>query len=169
MKGGTADISSIAKFGWYEWVMFRNNLPSFPDNKLTLGRYLGPSIDVGSALTAKILKSNGQFVCRFVVLRLNDNKLTCPIHTALQQWFDNNISRELGPAAQSSDFPVEDMTPNPIHYDETFDADPNLGDLEVTPEEGDFYVNAEIMLPKGDTMSKGHVRIRKRDIDGNVI
>ena len=64
MTGSTADISHICEFGWYDWVMFRDNVPSFPDNKLVLGRYLGPATDVGSALTAKILKSNGQTVCR---------------------------------------------------------------------------------------------------------
>ena len=64
MTGSTADISHISEFGWYDWVMFRDNTPTYPDPKLILGRYLGPATDIGSALTAKILKSNGQFVCR---------------------------------------------------------------------------------------------------------
>ncbi len=34
MTGSTADISHICEFGWYDWVMFRDNLPTFPDNKL---------------------------------------------------------------------------------------------------------------------------------------
>jgi hypothetical protein len=64
MKGGTSDISQICKFAWYDWVMFRNtvNTIAFPDKRLTLGRYLGPAIDIGLALTAKILKQNGQYV-----------------------------------------------------------------------------------------------------------
>jgi hypothetical protein len=37
MTGSTADISHICKFGCYDWVMFRDNLPTFPDNKLILG------------------------------------------------------------------------------------------------------------------------------------
>ena len=32
MTGSTADISHICEFGWYDWVMFRDNVPSFPDN-----------------------------------------------------------------------------------------------------------------------------------------
>ena len=64
MTGNTANTSHIAEFDWYDWVMYRDNEPSFPDNKLIFGRYLGPAIDTGSALTAKILKSNGVFVCR---------------------------------------------------------------------------------------------------------
>jgi len=40
MTRSTADISHICEFGWYDWVMFRDNVPSFPDNKLVLGHYL---------------------------------------------------------------------------------------------------------------------------------
>jgi hypothetical protein len=58
MTGSTANISHICEFGWYDWVMFRDIVPTFPDVKLTLGRYLGPATNVSSALTAKILKSN---------------------------------------------------------------------------------------------------------------
>jgi hypothetical protein len=64
MTGNTADICHIAEFGWYNWVMFCDNKPSYPEDKLILGRHLGPAIDTGLALMAKILKSNGVFVCR---------------------------------------------------------------------------------------------------------
>ncbi len=40
MTGNTANISHIAEFSWYDWVMFRDNEPSFPDDNLILGRYL---------------------------------------------------------------------------------------------------------------------------------
>jgi hypothetical protein len=49
MTGSTADISHICEFGWYDWVMFRDNVPTFPDIKLILGGYLGPRTNVGSA------------------------------------------------------------------------------------------------------------------------
>jgi hypothetical protein len=64
MTRNTPNINHIAEFGWYDWVMFHDNKPSYPDNKLILGYYLGPAINTGSALMAKILKSNGGFVCR---------------------------------------------------------------------------------------------------------
>jgi hypothetical protein len=80
MTGSTADISHICEFGWCDWVMFRDNVSTFPDVKLTLGRYLEPVTDVGSALTAKILKSNGQTVCRSTLRHLNKEEIHCPIH-----------------------------------------------------------------------------------------
>ena len=59
MTGHTADISSICEFEWYQWVMYNDATWSFPDPKWVLGRYLGPAIDVGSAMTAKILRITG--------------------------------------------------------------------------------------------------------------
>ena len=35
---------------------------TFPGDKLVLGRYCGPSIDVGPELTAKIMRNNWQQV-----------------------------------------------------------------------------------------------------------
>ena len=63
MTGETANISRTYQFGWFDWVMYHDPA-KFPDNKMILGRYLGPAIDVGSMLTAKILMPNGQYVCR---------------------------------------------------------------------------------------------------------
>ncbi len=34
---------------------------------------------------------------------------------------------------------------------------------------GDNYLNAEISVPQGGTLMKGHVTARKRDKDGNPI
>jgi hypothetical protein len=55
MTGNTANINHIAEFGWYDRVMFCDNEPSYPDDKLILGRYLRPAINTGLALMAKIL------------------------------------------------------------------------------------------------------------------
>ena len=69
MTGDTADISHIAEFAWFNfnWVMFWDEVPGYPNNKMTLGRYLGPATDTGSALRSKISKAIGQFVCRTMV------------------------------------------------------------------------------------------------------
>ena len=66
MTGNTSDISRICQFGWYDWVMYYDNA-TFPDDRALLCHYLGPAIDVGSMLTAKILKPNRQYVCRLTL------------------------------------------------------------------------------------------------------
>jgi hypothetical protein len=169
MTGSTADISQICEFGWYDWVMFRNNVPTFPDVKLILGRYLGPASNVGSALTAKILKSNGQTVCRSTLRHLNDKEIHCPIHQEMRRVFDETIANHLGPNATDQDFLAEDLTPDYNFYDDDHDLDPDHGDFEVTPEMGDTYLNTEISVPRGGTLMKGLVTSYKRDKEGNPV
>ncbi len=41
--------------------------------------------------------------------------------------------------------------------------------MAVTPKIGDNYLSAELMLPKGGVMVKGHVTARKRNRDGNPV
>jgi hypothetical protein len=55
MTGSTAEISHISEFGWYDWVMFRDNTPTYPNPKLILGRYLGPA--TSSSLRDKCQKA----------------------------------------------------------------------------------------------------------------
>jgi hypothetical protein len=52
MTSDTAYISHITEFAWFDWVMFRDKVPGYPNNKMTLGRYLDPATDTGSALTS---------------------------------------------------------------------------------------------------------------------
>ncbi len=52
VSGETADISPFCEFGFWDWVKFRDHGVAFPDNALILGKHLGPSIDVGPAMTS---------------------------------------------------------------------------------------------------------------------
>ncbi len=169
MTSSTADISHICEFGWYDWVMFWDNVPTFPDIKLILGQYFGPPTNVGSALIAKILKSNGQTVCRSTLRHLTDEEIHCPIHQEMCRVFDETIVNHFGPNATDQDFPAEDLTPNFDFYDDDHDLDPDHGDLEVTPEMGDNYLNVEISVPQGGTLMKSWVTSQKRDKDGHRV
>ena len=64
MTGQTADIGNICEYDWYEWVTLRDKTTSYPDDKRTLGIYLGLETDVGSAMCYKILKADGQISFR---------------------------------------------------------------------------------------------------------
>ena len=70
MHGTSSDISDICEFELYEWVMFNDSQATFPETKFQVGRCLGPAIGVGSALTYKILKSNGRVVPRSTIRHL---------------------------------------------------------------------------------------------------
>ena len=60
MKGETVNITHLCEFGWYDWVYFRDNAVTYPNDKWVLGRWLGPSTDIGPALCAKIIKEKGR-------------------------------------------------------------------------------------------------------------
>jgi hypothetical protein len=95
----------------------------------------------------------------------------CPVHTADRKSFDTSIAKQLGPAAQDSDFPAVDLTPQYELFgdigDANSDPDPDHADLKVTPEVGDNYIGVDLLFPNGGTMIKLRVTARKRDADGN--
>jgi hypothetical protein len=75
LSGETANISEFSEYGWYDWVKFRDTTVPYPEDKLILGRYLGPSTDIGPAMTAKILKGNGQYQHRSTPRGLTEEEL----------------------------------------------------------------------------------------------
>ena len=172
MKGSTADISQFCTYDWFEWVMYLDD-EGFPDDKLSLGRYLGPSIDVGCAMTAKILKSNGEHVCRSTLRALTQEEIRSNVHGELRTTFMIELTDKLGPGAIASDFPVQDLTPTYEKYEDDSDKE-NLPpapspDLDPTPDATDNFINANVLLPRGDTFARGRVVGRKRDAYGREL
>ena len=96
MSGETSDISQYCELEWYEWVKSRDTSMQFPEDKLVLGRYLGPSIDAGPALTAKILKENGKVVHRSAYRGLTPENIVSPIEQVSRKRLDE------GPKHQSN-------------------------------------------------------------------
>ena len=62
LNSETPDISAFGEFGWYDWATYRDTQVAYPKDNFVLGRYLCPSFDVGQAMTAKILKQNGEYI-----------------------------------------------------------------------------------------------------------
>ncbi len=105
----------------------------------------------------------------------------CTVQIAAMVHFDNMIVERIGPKSVPGDFPAEDLTPEYEHYrghtiaedtdnayEEGLPNDNNLDPLP-TPEAGDNYISAEILLPLGGVLRQGKVINRKRDADGNTV
>jgi hypothetical protein len=101
---------------------------------------------------AKILKSNGVFVCRSTLLHLTDEKLNSSVQKDMRRKFYESIEHHLGPVALPQDFPAEDLTPDLTYYDDTNAMDPGYSDAEIMPKIGENYLSAELMLPKSGVM-----------------
>ncbi|KAL7536194.1 hypothetical protein ACHAXR_006977 [Thalassiosira sp. AJA248-18] len=172
MKGETSDMSHICEHAWNDWVMFPDGPARFPEHDIALGRYLGPTHDVGSMMTAKMLKANGEIVPSSTYRALTPHELERKVHKQMRQRFDTSVHEALGRAAETTGFNEDELTPEWDHYEhidgkeETPDAPDK--ELEPTPEIGDNYVGVDIMLPRGSTMARGRVIEKKHDADGNV-
>jgi hypothetical protein len=88
MSGETSDISQLCELGWYEWCKFRDVTAPFPQDKMKLGRYLGPSVDIGPAMTAKVLKSNGQVIHTSTYRSLTPDEIAQPEEIKIREDFD---------------------------------------------------------------------------------
>ena len=76
------------------------------------------------------------------------------------------LSRDLE-GLRLEDSPQYDPYEDETQYKQSF---PQLAEeLEPMPKVGDHYIGAEILLPRGDQMARGHVMARSRDAKGNVM
>ena len=123
-------------------------------------------------MTAKVMASNG-FVVPCLILRgLSLAKRESPEHIEQRQEFDTTIVMKLGPEATVNDFgAIDELTPEWEKYsdDDSGEGMPDAPDMKIepAPEVGDNYVNVEIMLAQGDSMTRGRVINCKRNSDGN--
>ena len=64
LTGEEGDISTICRYGFYDWVYYCDQNESFPFNKEALGRVLGPARGAGNEMCQWILKANGNVLPR---------------------------------------------------------------------------------------------------------
>jgi hypothetical protein len=172
----TPDISQYCEFGFWQCVMFRDNTAHWPEPPLSLGKYLGPSIDVGGSLCATILKGKAQWVEHTTFRALTTAELMDANLTRQREEFLNAAHQRLGKKVTESDCgsDVLDLVPpgeeHALYEDVDGPSFPELDD-ELTEAEvsGDYYVNAHVMLPVGPTEERARVLHRKRDSDRNPI
>ena len=77
--------------------MFMDETIQYPDENPVLGRYLGPEIDVGPSIIAKIMKGNGEVVHRSTYCGLKEDELKNQAHISFRKEFDSNIKDGFGP------------------------------------------------------------------------
>ena len=95
---------------------------SYPDDKMFIRRYLGPDIDAGTAVTIKILKANGEYICHSTVRPWTNNEEAYPALLAERETFMIQAKEALGPSTTVSDFEDINLTPDFDYYadDKTF-------------------------------------------------
>jgi hypothetical protein len=175
LTGDTPDISHLAEFGWYDWIWFLSP-EDIKMERRALGRYVGPSTDIGDALCARILTDKGSFVSRTSVFPLTDEDHRSQIVQERKAAFEVSLKDKLGKRyvlAKDTLKDEEEDTPSQIDYEPVLQDDPKQEPIaeadEVQHEAFDKYISARVCVPQGDNMMYGTVKNRKRDSDGELI
>jgi hypothetical protein len=171
ISGQTEDISHLAELAFYDWVFWVDGQPMFPDQKKTLGRYLGPADRVGNLMTAKVLKKNGatRFTSTFIALTADD-KLNPSWKKGMEE-FDTSVAKVLGDMIAPEDLPGDETPEYEAYEDEEMDTPRGIVEDrdEFDVDAYDPYLDAEVLLPLGGEIMTRTVVGRKRDVHGNLI
>ena len=168
----TPDISRIAEFPWYAWIWWHDQLAPFPIPRKTLGRYLGPTKDIGPVLTAKILKPNGQVIHRSSYTAVTKEEMEQPNVRANMEKYTEQVTKALAAKAEGHNKLVFPETPDYEPY-----SDWDNGKEPVTiPDRDDYdistydpYMHSQVILPHEGEPKLAKVKFRKRDSEGNLI
>ena len=176
MSGQTSDISPFVEAGWYDFV-YAWDQSAFPEPKEILVRWLGPAVDVGPALTAKMLKPNGQILYTSTWRPLTDEEWKSADHAKARDEYDERIKSKLGESALikiksesgTGSADDEDETPSFPLYQDDFEGEyhhePDIDDL--TPDVNDEYLGVEVNLPLAGELKSATVKKRTVDGEGN--
>ena len=186
ISGETLDISCLAEFPFYDWVWFLDP-PDWTMETKHLGRYLGPSFDVGSHMCHKVLKDTGKVRNRTSVIPVTAEELRDETIKKMMADFDESVSVKLGSKGKNDKVLLDDdanaKVEEPIVVETVEEEEPNVEPYEddQTPpmerREDDDYdheafdklIDAEVILPTNEGPQRGRVRRRKRDSAGNPI
>jgi hypothetical protein len=171
VSGETANISPFTAFKWHEWVLFRDTSVTYPNDMMVLGRDLGPAEDIGPAMTRTVVKANGKVVYRSTVRLFSPNKM------ADETMFNESLELVLGDSFKYEDFsndPELESLGTPLF--EPYEDDkggqipaPCDDNDEADPDTYDQYVDAEVVIPKGDAMMNAKVCGQKRQAEVTLL
>ena len=172
IMGQTADISHICQYEWFDWVMCYEPVNGYPNDKVTIERYLGPAIDVGFTMTINILKQSGGFVCRSTVRLWTKEEEANPVYQANSVESTTSVYNNLSSACTVPNFAEDDLTPEFEYYEgedkEGCEETPDEIILP-TPEMNYNYVSARVQLPHGNNIVQSRVSNYVRDSAGNSV
>jgi hypothetical protein len=137
---------------------------------------MGNAIDIGPAMTCKVVTANDEVVYCSTVRSLTSDELMDKTHKKAREYFTSSIYKKLGESFKFEDFSMdpelEDLgTLIYKSYEDDVDEGPRfVPDAEdVDVDTYNQYVGAEVSLPIiGDSVLTAKVCGRKRESDGTL-
>ena len=157
ITGDTPDISEWVDFSFYDWVWYWHS-PNSEDNP-RLGRWIGVSHRVGSALCYWILPASGRVLARTTVQHVTIEEMATDDTKQKMEEFNHTLSRVVGDDSCVFDgdgfynFVNSDL-PDP--YDLSADDPNRLPDIDEVVDQADAekaadtyhsFVGAEVIVP----------------------
>jgi hypothetical protein len=162
ITGDTPDISEWLDFTFYDWVGYWHP-PNAAGNPHSIGRWLGVSHRVGSALCYWILTAHGNVIARTTVQHITQDKMQLDETKAKLGNFSESLRRCIGDGNFTTDMDglacfINDDKPNAysdvIHDEEIFPPRvPNIdevvdsSDVEKAADMYHSYLGAEVVVP----------------------
>ena len=143
--------------------MFWDETFLFPDDALKLGCYIGPNIDIGPAMIAKVVKKNGQAFHRSKHRLLTPDELLDRNGWDTQDEFMARVYEKLGFQVlprELKDIGLENTPQSCLCEDETQNEQTFhqlAEELKPTPEGGDHCIGTEMLLHRGREMARNNV------------
>ena len=171
VTGDTPDISEYLDYEFYDWVYYWD-MPGDIDNP-KIGRWLGISHRVGSALCYWVLKDNGQVISRTTVQPIQYDDMHEPVTMQQLERFQSKVHPILSDENHiinnvQATFYLQDA----YWYDEeAFEfIEPITPEIDEYEEETyDNLIGQELNLPSGGMLAKAKIINRKRDSEGNLV
>ena len=171
VTGDTPDISEYLDYEFYDWVYYWD-MPGDIDNP-KIGRWLGISHRVGSALCYWILKENGQVISRTTVQPIQYDDMHKPETIQQLERFQSAINPIL-----SDDNHIINNVQATFYLQDAYWYDEEAFEFvePITPEVDDYeeetydnLIGQELSLPAGGMLARAKIINRKRDQDGNLV
>lgn len=157
ITGDTPDISEWVDFTFYDWVWYWHS-PNSEDNP-RLGRWIGVSHRVGSALCYWILPSSGRVLARTTVQHVTSDEMDTSETKARMEEFNSSLSTFLGSNGMVTNIEefhsfINEDEPDPFH-DEMIPTN-DSPDLDVIVDQSDAeraadtyhgYIGSEVVVP----------------------
>jgi hypothetical protein len=93
VTGEAPDISRLAEFSFYQWIKWFDQDAAMAEDQEKYGRHLGPSRDVGSLMTSKILNDKGNTLYCSTFRALTQDEIDSPIEKSIRDEFNRKIAK----------------------------------------------------------------------------
>ena len=130
LKDQPTEISSICKFGWYDWLIYRVEGHKSPLQHQRLGKALGPSKNPVSAISQWLVTGNGYIMPIQMLRKLMPSEMSIPVMLKRMKEFDDPTKNKYEEIMSIPKDQYFSSNIHPKHNDEPSNVD--SGEMEIS-------------------------------------